>query len=132
MRGDPAMAGFLLTKTRFHAGVWEGIVTAIDEAAGRPQILATHLEKPLDGVALTEDSATDGQWILRIPVPAKILADGVQSILIQDARSRERLGSFTIVTGEPLEDDIRAEVDLLRAELDMLKRAFRRHCLETD
>jgi hypothetical protein len=30
-----------------------------------------------------------------------------------------------------MEDDLRAEVDLLRAELDMLKRAFRRHCLET-
>jgi hypothetical protein len=26
---------------------------------------------------------------------------------------------------------LRAEVDLLRAELDMLKRAFRRHCVET-
>ena len=36
-----------------------------------------------------------------------------------------------MITGEPLGDDIRAEVELLRAELDMLKRAFRRHCLET-
>jgi len=26
---------------------------------------------------------------------------------------------------------MRVEMDLLRAELDMLKRAFRRHCLET-
>jgi hypothetical protein len=31
----------------------------------------------------------------------------------------------------PLEEDIRAEVSLLRAELDLLKRAFRRHCAET-
>jgi hypothetical protein len=30
-----------------------------------------------------------------------------------------------------LDEDIRAEVDLLRAELDLLKRAFRRHCSET-
>ncbi len=28
-------------------------------------------------------------------------------------------------------DEPTAEVDLLRSELDMLKRAFRRHCLET-
>ena len=27
--------------------------------------------------------------------------------------------------------DLRAEMDLMRAELDMLKRAFRRHCVET-
>ena len=32
---------------------------------------------------------------------------------------------------EELDDDIRAEVDLLRAELDMLKSAFRRHSVET-
>lgn len=125
------MAGFVLTKTRLHAGVWEGVLTAVDEAAGRPHLLITHLEQPLDGVEITEDPATEGQWVLRIPVPAEILSDGVQTILIQDARSAVRLGSFTIVTGEPLEDDIRSEIDLLRAELDMLKRAFRRHCLET-
>jgi hypothetical protein len=43
----------------------------------------------------------------------------------------ETLAHFTIITGVPMEDDLRAEVDLLRAELDMLKRAFRRHCVET-
>ena len=43
----------------------------------------------------------------------------------------EVLGSFTLIAGEALGDDLRAEVSLLRAELDMLKRAFRRHCLET-
>jgi hypothetical protein len=30
-----------------------------------------------------------------------------------------------------LAEDIRAEMDLLRAELDLLKQAFRRHCVET-
>ncbi len=55
----------------------------------------------------------------------------MQTFLITETASGVRLGSFAIVTGEPLEDDIRAELDLLRAELDMLKKAFRRHCLET-
>jgi hypothetical protein len=41
------------------------------------------------------------------------------------------LEKFTLIAGDVLGDDIRAEVDLLRAELDMLKRAFRRHCVET-
>ena len=36
-----------------------------------------------------------------------------------------------MITGEPVEDDLRGEIDLLRAELDMLKRAFRRHCIDT-
>jgi hypothetical protein len=41
------------------------------------------------------------------------------------------LGSFSIVAGDALAEDIRAELSLLRAELDMLKKAFRRHCVET-
>jgi hypothetical protein len=41
------------------------------------------------------------------------------------------LGSFSIVAGDALAEDIRAELSLLRAELDMLKKGFRRHCLET-
>ena len=43
-----------------------------------------------------------------------------------------QIGHVSLLAGEALGDDIRAEVALLRAELDMLKRAFRRHCLETE
>lgn len=42
-----------------------------------------------------------------------------------------QLGHFTLITGVALGDDIRVEMELLRAELDMLKRAIRRHCVET-
>ena len=41
------------------------------------------------------------------------------------------LDSFALMSGDALSYDIRAEMTLLREELDMLKRAFRRHCLET-
>ena len=116
----------VLTKTRLHAGVWEGQISA----AQKPEIAVTHLGEPLHAVDLSEAEAS-GIWTLRIAIPPDLLSDGVQTILISDAATGTRLGSFTIVTGEPLEDDIRAELDLLRAELDMLKRAFRRHCLET-
>ena len=44
---------------------------------------------------------------------------------------RDRIGDFALMSGDALSYDIRAEVTLLREELDMLKRAFRRHCLET-
>ena len=54
-----------------------------------------------------------------------------QRFLIRNRGTGETLAHFTIITGVPMEDDLRAEVDLLRAELDMLKRAFRRHCVET-
>ena len=72
-----------------------------------------------------------GEWEVRVPIPAEVLSEGVQTFLIQDTVSGLTLSHFTVITGVAMEDDLRAEVDLLRAELDMLKRAFRRHCLET-
>jgi hypothetical protein len=71
--------------------------------------------------------------LLRVPVPPDRLDDGVQTFLIRAADSGETLAHLTIVAGAPLEADLRAEIDLLRAELDLLKRAFRRHVRsETD
>lgn len=124
------MADSVLTKTRIRAGVWEGVLEQLADADS-PELTVVHLEQPLDGVTVTANDAALGRYTVRVPIPANLLSDGVQTFLIQSAASGEKLASFTIVTGEPLEDDIRAEMDLLRAELDMLKKAFRRHCLET-
>ena len=61
--------------------------------------------------------------------------------LIDEVAAHGAMGSVSVcgvgcggpmrIAGEAVSDDLRAEVELLRAELDMLKRAFRRHCLET-
>jgi hypothetical protein len=117
-----------LTPKRLFEGVWTAIIQTTAKDA--PDLIVTHLEKPLLGVSLTqiEDS---NQWELQVPVPVEAICDGVQTFLVTDAATNEEVGSFTLISGEALGDDIRAEMDLLRAELDMLKRAFRRHCLET-
>ncbi|MBY6155447.1 hypothetical protein KUV47_19640 [Vannielia litorea] len=119
-----------LSKTRIQAGVWEGLLMADGVGPVQPQIEVIHLGKALDGVELKADGEMQNLWQLRVPIPAELLCDGVQTFAIRDARSGATLEHFTVVTGHPLEEDIRAEVDLLRAELDMLKKAFRRHCLE--
>lgn len=120
----------VLTKTRIHSGVWEGVLR-MPAPDRQPDIEVSHAGQPLRSVDLAEVKDAPGQWVLRIAIPPDLLSDGVQSFVVVDRPSGARLTGFAIVTGEPLEDDIRAEVDLLRAELDMLKRAFRRHCLET-
>ncbi len=119
-----------LVKTRFFAGIWEGILSVAGGAGDAPAVQVRHLEKTVPHEISPLDGAP-GKWALRIPVPPETLGDGVQTFVISLTETGLRLGSFTVVTGEPLEDDLRAEVDLLRAELDMLKRAFRRHCLES-
>lgn len=124
------MSELTLTKIRMRNGRWEGRVTGAPGSGARPDLRVTFLDQPVEGVELTEADAP-GQWDLAIPVPLHAVADGVQTFLIFDGSSDEKLGDFTLIAGEPAADDLRAEVELLRAELDMLKRAFRRHCLET-
>jgi len=124
------MTDLTLTKTRLFEGVWEGILTHEGEGNLQPEIEVTHLGEKVDGVEVLEN-ADAGHWVLRVPIPAHRIADGVQTFLIRDAQNTATLGDFSLVAGEALAYDIRAEVMLLREELDMLKRAFRRHCLET-
>lgn len=126
------MTDLKLSQTRIREGIWEGILT--DPAAETevpPALLATHLEAPIDGMVINPVPGSVGTWSVHLPIPAAALSDGVQTILIIEPTTDTTLCSFVIIAGEPLEEDIRAEVDLLRAELDMLKRAFRRHCLDT-
>lgn len=124
------MSAYTLTKTRFRDGVWEGLAVAQIKGARAPEILVTLLDQPVRGVTVSETSEP-GRWLVEVPVPSEAVGDGVKTFLILDASSDEVLDSFSLIAGEALGDDIRAEVDLLRAELDMLKRAFRRHCVET-
>lgn len=125
------MSEMTLVKTRLQAGIWEGVLSNGLDAGEAPEIVVTHLEHPVGSVAVTADPQNPGSWTVKIAIPPDLLSDGVQTFLICDAGTGEKLDSFTIVTGVPLEDDIRGELDLLRAELDMLKRAFRRHCVDT-
>ncbi|SLN21419.1 hypothetical protein ROJ8625_00804 [Roseivivax jejudonensis] len=124
------MSAYTLTKTRFIEGVWEGVISGESADVPPPEVLVTHLEQSLPGVVVT-GSDGPGTWVLRVPVPVTLIGDGVQTFVISDARTGDTLDSFALIAGEALGEDIRAEMALLRAELDLLKRAFRRHCLET-
>lgn len=124
------MSAFELSKTRLFEGVWEGLLTALDNNVGQPDLGVTHLDKPLGELHLKE-TGEPNQWALRVPIPVELIGDGAQTFLIFDKVTGETLDSFTIIAGDAVTDDIRAEVALLRAELDLLKRAFRRHCVET-
>ena len=121
------MSDLALTKTRLIAGIWQGVLTG-QSGDDAPLLRVTHLDQELTGIEVLAEADS---WTVRVPIPAALIADGLQSFVIADARTGTVLGSFAIVAGEALAEDIRAEMDLLRAELDLLKRAFRRHCVET-
>jgi hypothetical protein len=122
------MSTLELTKTKMKQGVWQGVITGA--GGDMPKIKVTHQNQPVEGVALVYNEKAD-HWLLSVTIPPEAIADGVQTLMIQDAATQTELGHITVMAGEIPGDDIRAEMDLLRAELDMLKRAFRRHCVET-
>lgn len=125
------MNELVLTKTRIFEGVWEGLLSGTEATSEKPRIEVTHLQSPLSGVEVIEKPGEKNLWILRVPIPANTIADGVQTFVIRDLKSNTVLDSFTLLCGDALGYDIRAETALLREELDLLKRAFRRHCLDT-
>lgn len=109
-----------LTELGLAAGVWRARLAG----SAAPEVQVTHRGVPVPGVTLAADG--EGGWVLSVPVPAESLSDGVQTYVITQAGSGVRLGGFSIAAGAVLEGDLRAEIELMRAELDMLKAAFRR------
>ncbi|MFN0115582.1 MAG: hypothetical protein ACKVPY_12985 [Paracoccaceae bacterium] len=118
-----------LISSNIRAGRWEGLLGG--GGGGPPAVEVLHQGQALEGVTVGPAPAGAEGWLAGVPIPVALLSDGVQTFLVRDGGTGETLGHFTIVAGAPLDEDIRAEVDLLRVELDLLKKAFRRHCRES-
>lgn len=123
------MSAYTIVSKSLQAGLWTVLVKPGNPASA-PKVAATHQGNPVAGVEVTP-AEEKGLWTVQVPVRASLLSDGVHTVLLVDTATDTTLDKLVMICGEDLSDDIRAEVDLLRAELDMLKRAFRRHCLET-
>lgn len=123
------MTHLVLTKTKMRQGIWEGLLTGALEGT-LPKLSVTHQNTHIPDVTVTALKDGGGHAV-QVPIPPEAIADGMQTLLITDADTQTQLATITLMAGEALGDDLRVEVDLLRAELDMLKRAFRRHCVET-
>ena len=124
------MSQMTLTETRLIEGVWEAVLKAPRQDMPAPALLMHHQDKPIDGLTMRAGDAP-GEWFLRFPIPPEVISDGVQTFVISDAGTDAVISTFSLLAGDVLDHDLRAEISLLRAELDMLKRAFRRHCAET-
>jgi hypothetical protein len=115
-----------LTQTRIANGIWEGVLTG---AGGTEAVEAVHQGLRLEGLTVSALPGEAKSHLVQLPIPAAVLSEGVQTVLFK--AGGEVIASFTLVAGVPLEEDLRAEISLLRAELDLLKKAFRRHVAGT-
>ena len=122
---------WLHARMRLVEGVWEGLLSAGGQTA--PRLVLRHQDECVgepETLPAESDASGKGKWLVRFRVPVERLSDGVQTFVIENAETGDVLAHETILAGEVLEEDLRGEVSLLRAELDLLKRAFRRHCSE--
>jgi hypothetical protein len=125
------MSDFQVTKTRILAGIWEGVVDFIGTGEIRePGLVCLHDGTRIPSLTYVPDPEADGRWILRIAIPPHVLADGIQVFLVNDQDTGETLTQFSILTDEHFDEGLRREVALLRAELDIVKRAIRRIAVE--
>ena len=124
-----ADTSFGITASRLRAGQWQG---ELHRTSAKTPAVDLYLgAERIAPVKVARGPARD-TWHLSVALPAGLLSDGVQTFLIRDADDGETLAHFTIVAGEAADADMRAELDLLRAELDILKKAFRRYCAAKD
>jgi hypothetical protein len=116
------MSGPVLTRSTLTEGLWEGVIECCGDRA--PAFEVCLGQRALPGLSQTA-TGHDG-WTLRLPIPIDCISDGVQTFVIREAGARVAIGHFSLIAGAPADSDLRGEVALLRAEIDMLKQAFRR------
>lgn len=117
-----------LTRTALQAGRYEGILTG----ATQTEIEALYKGRIVGVAQVTPHPTEPGDAMqVSLTLPADVLSDGVQVIGLRSTATGEVLDRVTLMAGSALDEDIRGEITLLRDELEMLKRAFRRHCADT-
>jgi hypothetical protein len=116
-----------LTPVRLQGGRYEGVYSGAPGAG----LEAIHEGRVVAVARLSPDEAAPGRFRVAVDLPPEVIGEGVQVITLHSTLSGAALDRITLMSGAPLDEDIRAEVALLRDELEMLKRAFRLHVAET-
>lgn len=121
------MAEVSLIDGTIRAGVWHGIIHAADP----PAIEIRHPGGTLEPQLSERINGQADRWRVDVALPADLLEEGVRSFLVIDVAGGRTLQTLTLSAGVPLHEDLIAEVASLRAELEVLKAAFRRHARES-
>ncbi len=116
-----------LVRVSLQAGRYEGVLTG----AAQTEIEALHKGRIVGVAQVVPHGSEAGAMQVSFDLPADVLSDGVQVVGLRSTATGAVLDRITLMAGSALDEDIRGEVALLRDELEMLKRAFRRHCAET-
>ncbi|MGZ3215344.1 hypothetical protein [Paracoccus sp. T5] len=116
-------------------GLWRGRIQGLPVRPAR--VVLSHHGAVVAEAQLEGDG--EGAWLVQVDLPGDVLSDGLQTLLLRSDGGAsgddmqpggEVLARLPLMAGEPLEDDLAAEIAALRAELELVKRELRR--LATD
>lgn len=116
-----------LNRVSLTSGQYRGLLVGGSEAPALEMMLDGAVLGPMS-VALIE--GTTGQWQVDGDIGRDMLSLGTRTLIIRTGD--QVLDTLTVVAGLDAPGDLRAEVDALRAEVSVLKKAFRRHVAESD
>lgn len=121
-----------LEKTMLRGGTYLGLLSYPGHAKQPvPSLRAEHDGRALP-LEITAIEGTVNQHQVSVTLPTSLLSEGIQIVTIQAEDTPEPLASFPLIVGDATPDDVTAEIALMRAELEMLKRAFRRRMAAQD
>jgi hypothetical protein len=122
------MTDWTLVRLRLAAGLWEGRLSG-PAGVAPPPLAATLAGTEVAPPQVAPDG--EGTWTVTLHLPPSILTEGTQVLAI-GPRGGEALCREPFAFGDTLEADLRAELAALRTDLEILKRAFRRHLADGD
>lgn len=111
-------------------GIWRGVILGREDPG---PLAIVHLGETVGHAAVTALPGGAG-WQVVATLPLDRMVDGATSFHLVEApgEGRElepgarRIATLPVAAGAPVEADLRAEIGLLRAEIELLKREFRR------
>ena len=115
------------------AGIWSGVLTAAEAPA---RVALVHLGEIVASAHVSAvEGEAEGHWHVSVELPQSLLSDGMHSLILISDGGQEgdapqpdalQLDRLHLMAGAPLQHELVAEIKLMRAELDLLKREFRR------
>lgn len=106
------------------AGCWTG---ALHSPTPPGPLSVTHHGSVVAQATLRQ--AGPGIWAVAADLPPSVIDNGAHSLLL--VAGDTVLASLTLIAGTVAGDDLLAEVAQLRAELDLMKREFRRFAADS-
>lgn len=112
------------------SGIWQG---TLRRETPPDRLLLVHMGNRVGEARATAQE--DGSWRIAAAIPAEKLSEGVQTFILIEDQGRDneppqpgapQLASLSLVAGAVLEQDLLAELNLMRSELDLVKKELRR------